>query len=531
VAAPAVGWIMYGTLMALGPLAAIATGPLNGIIADRLSARNSMVINMAIRSVLSLALPAFAWFGVLNFGTLLVSSVANGWILSSTMTTENAYIRRLAGKHQATVTVLSSVHYVGMQVLLGLILGIGAVVDKTNPLLAFLFSAVIHGLVIAPILWFTMPNDTPQAKAAGPARKLSEKARAFFGKYWTELLLVAGAVGSYAFLHSPLPIAAALFYWVLRTDTVRNLRRGAWREVAPRENEITARIAELEAAGGSREEIAALQAEAKVYQRRQFRAMLLSATQAVLTYPLQNFALPLIAVTLVGASGKALLLGRLLGAIFFGNLIANSTQTDELPGVRLPWIGQVSGQRMVQAAVLGLAAAWAWTSLAPGSIVAALATAGAAAGLMWAVRRLSQRGWIKFLGVGLAAIWLSYLVWALPGMLPFMSVQTALFLSMLIYGLFTGPSSVAFTRYQQENTRKSDLGKIFGIGSSFFNTFNSFGYGLLALAASLVTPAFPALLLPISIVYLAGGLVFWRAPKSMPGLPDSVLRQSVPPKS
>ncbi|MCX5794378.1 MAG: hypothetical protein NTY77_02630 [Elusimicrobia bacterium] len=528
VAAPAVGWALYGTLMALGPLAAIATGPLNGSLADKLSARNSMVINVAIRAVLTLALPAFSYFGILNFWTLLASSVANGWILSSTMTTENAYIRRLAGKHQASVTALSQVQYVGLQVLLGLIIGVGSFIDKGNPIAAFLISALVHGLVIVPILWFTMPNDKPEARSPGPAVKLRDAAQGFFRQYWKEALLVAASVGSYFFLRSPLPIAGALFYWVLRSKTVRDLRAGLQRERAPREDAIAARLAELEKAGGDPAEVAALKAEAKLYERRQFRTIVFGAVQAVLTYPLQNFALPLMATVLMGASGKALLLGQLTGAIFFGNLISNSSQVS-LPDIKIPFTQKkVPGQRLVQGVVLGLGAAWVGASLVPGSILAALAAAAVAAGAMWAVGHLSSRGWIKFLGVGLAAIWLPYLVWSLPGLIPFISVQTALFLTMLVYGMFTGPAMVSFSNYLQTNSRKSDLGKVFGTSSSFFNTFNSFGYGALALAAGLLNPAFPALLLPIGLAYAAGAALFWRAPKSMPGLPESALKKDPP---
>lgn len=532
VAGPAVGWAVYGTLMALGPLAAIATGPLNGSLADKLSARNSMVINVAIRALLTLALPAFSYFGVMNFGTLLLSSIANGWVLSATMTTENAYIRRLAGKHVQAVHSLSSVHYVAMQVVLGLLLGIGSFVDKANPVLPFLISAAVHGLVIVPILWFTMPNEKPPAKAGEQAEagtlkerltRTLEGAKTFAKKYWKEVALLAAGIGSYFFLHSPLPIAAALFFWVWRSDTVKDLREGKFREVAPREKEIEARLAEL-GERGDPAEIKALQAEAKLYRRRQFVSILYSGLQAVLTYPLQNFALPLIAVALVGTAGKALLLGKLTGAVFFGNLISNSSQA-KLPDVTLPLVGKVPAKRLVQAGVLALAAAWVFTGLVPGSLLAAAAAPALVAGLMALASRLSHRGWIKFLGLGLLAIWLPYFVWTMPALLPFLTVQNALFLTMLVYGMFTGPAALSFSLYQQENTNKGDLGKVFGVSSSFFNTFNSFGYGALSLAAGLLSTAFPTLLLPIGIVYAVAALIFWNAPKRMPGLPGKAFEE------
>ncbi|HAM34858.1 MAG TPA: hypothetical protein DEB40_04640 [Elusimicrobia bacterium] len=515
---------LLGTLLALGPLAGILGGPLSGIIADRLSVRNSMVINMVLRSVLSLVLPAFAWLGILNFWTLLIAGVANGFMLSSFATTDGATLRRLAGSLKETFTAFSSLHYVGIQVLFGLVLGIGAIVDNFNPLMPFLLSALVNGLINVALLWFFMPNDPPQA-VNKPSFNLLGKAYGWLGKYWKELLIVAGAVASYVIVQSPLPIAAAFFYWVLRTDTARNLRAGVYREVSPREKEIAERLAELEKSGGSEAEIRGLKAEAKKYQHRQFVTLFFHAVQAVLTFPLQNYALPLMALALVGATGKALLLGQLLGAIFFGNLVSVASRI-RLPEIKLPFIrGKVAGQRIVQAGVLVLAAALVFVILVPGSFLAAAAAVAVAAGLMWATGHISNRDWIKFLGLGLAGIWLPYLAWTMPAFAAIMSVKTALFLSLLLYGMFTGPATVSFNAYLQANTPKEDMGKVYGVGSSFFNTFNSFGYGLLALAAGQFALGFPALLLPICIAFTIGGLLFWLAPRHMPGLPDSVLKK------
>lgn len=517
VAAPAVGWATFGTLMALGPLAAIITGPLNGALADKFSARTSMTINMAIRAVLAMALPAFAYFGVLNFWTLLIASIANGWALSATMTTETAYVRRIAGKHQNAVQALISVNFVALQVVLGLLVGIGSYIDSWAPTTPFLISAVAHAAIAAPLMWFTMPSDKPMGNAnAKPVDKapLSERAGTFAKKYWKEALITAAAIGSYGFFHSALPIAAALFYWVLNTDTVKALRAGDYREVSPREREIEAALKTAEGPAAE-----ALKKESGVWKGRQFKTVLYSAGQAVMTYPFQNFALPLIAVLLVGTAGKGLLLGKLLGAMYFGNLIANSSQAN-LPEIKLPLVGRIPGQRIVQGLVLGLAASWVYTGLVPGSLLAAAAAVGVAAGLMWLSGRITNRGWIKALGLGLAGIALPAAVWAFPGLIPFLDVQTALFLAMLNYGLFVGPSAVSLGIYQQGNTNKAHLGKVFGTGSSFFNTFNSLGYGLLALAASAFTPAFPAMFVPMLGLYALGGYLFFRAPKNLPGLPE-----------
>lgn len=525
-AAPAVGWVVFGTLMALGPLAAIATGPLNGAMADKLSARAAMTINMVIRAVLALALPAFAYFGMLNFWTLLIAGVANGWALSSTMTTEVAYVRRLAGKHQNSVQALIAMNFVAMQVILGLLLGVGSFIDSWNPITPFLISAAIHGLIAVPLMLFTMPGDKPVPPAAtGPVKAkvpFSQRVSDFAKKYWKEAALTAAAIASFSFLHSALPIAAALFYWVFQTDTVKALRAGGYREVSPREREIEAALKD---GGKDAAETAALQKEAKTWKSRQFMTVLYSAGQAVMTYPFQNFALPLIATLLMGTAGKGLLLGQLLGAMYFGNLIANSSQAN-LPEIRLPLLGRIPGAHIIKALVLGMAAAWVYTGLVPGSILAAAAAVAIAAGLMWFSSKVTNRGWIRMLGLGLASLILPATVWFFPALIPFMSVQTALTISMLAYGLFVGPSAVSLGIYQQNATNKADLGKVFGTGSSFFNTFTSLGYGLLALAAGAFTPAFPMMFLPIGALYLIGGWYFWTAPKRLPGLPDTSFKKS-----
>ena len=526
IAGPAVGWATFGTLMALGPLAAIATGPLNGALADKFSARTSMTLNMAIRAILALALPAFSYFGILNFWTLLLASIANGWALSASMTTEGAYVRRLAGKHQNSVQALVSINFVVLQVLLGLLIGVGSLIDSWNPVTPFLISAAVHAFIIVPLMFLTMPADKPAPAAQGAPRTLDRTlaaAKGFVRRYWKEMLLTAAAVASYPFIHSALPIAVAFFTWVLRSGTVKALRAGDYREVSPREKEVAAELQGRE--GQDDAETRALRSEAKAWKGRQFKTILFSAGQAVMTYPFQNFALPLIAVILVGAAGKGLILGQFLGAMYFGNLIANSSQA-KLPDLRLPLLGRLPGQRIVQGGVLAMAAAWLYTGLVPGSLLAAAAAVAAAAAMMWFAGKVTHRGWIRMLGLGLAALTLPASVWFFPGLLPFLNVKTAMMLAMLAYGFFVGPSAVSLGIYQQNNTDKKHLGKVFGSGSSFFNTFNSLGYGLLSLAAGAFSPAFPALFVPLGLAYLLGGWLFHRAPARLPGLPESSFKKA-----
>lgn len=490
---PAVGVAGYGALMALGPLAAIATGPLNGLIADRMSARNGLVLMAAMRAVMALALPLFALFGVLNFGTLLLAAVANGWLLSSLMITEGTYILRLAGaKNVPMVNGLAAINYLSIQVILGLILGVGQYVDHFNLMIPFYISAAVHIAFVIPIIWKTIPNIRPAAASAvkaavsftAAARAGGEDLKAFLAKYWKEAALFAASVGAYFIWHSALPISGALMLWISRSDGFK-----------------------------------------AVWTQKPLRwAMLLSALSASLVYPLQYLALPLMALTLGGAAGKGLILGQLLGAYFFGQLVANAGQlsasngTTKMPDIKIPFTGKVLAfERLVQGVVLGLAAIWAGVSLFPGSLVAAAAAAAIGAALLYGSSKLSARGWIKFYGIGLAAMLLPFAFWG---------SMLALFASLVLLGMFAGPSAVALTSYFQINAKKSDLGAAIGVNGSTFNAAVSFGYGLMSLIAGLFTPAFPAALGAISLIFIAAGAVFFIAPKLLPGLPESSVNKT-----
>ena len=580
-AVPAVGWAGYGALMALGPLAAIATGPLNGLLVDRLSARNAMALNTLIRVVLNLALPLFTLAGILNFWTLLIASFANGWLLSSVMTTEGAYVKKLAGpKYVGAVNGLTWMNYLGIQVALGLIVGVGSLIDQWDPNIAFYLSAAAHAVLVLPIVWFTMPRTAPKPSGLG-ARSPSTKnflssrydsAVSFVKKYWKEALLLAASAALYAYsapliaflgtavsvpaavaglLKSTLPIAGALLYWVSRTEGFRDLWNGTGREPSEEEKALERRIhehqadivmmeAELKrlesekAAGWEEEarrlgsEIASKQAESRGLSGELHRsrtrlrsAMLFIALSALLLYPLQYFSLPLIAEVLVGKVGKGLLLGNLLGSLFFGNLIANSAQA-RLPDIRLPLIGRVPIQRFIQAGVTLMAGVWVFTRLMPGSLLAAGAASLGAAALIALAGRLTNRVWIKLFGAGFAAIWLPAAVWAFPTLLPFLSVPAAMMISLLAIGMFYGPAFVALTSYFQANAKQGNMGRLIGAQGSFFNSAVSLGYGLISMAAALMSPALPSLLAVIGAAAAIGGVAFWFAPRYLPGLPATM---------
>ncbi|MDD5657562.1 MAG: hypothetical protein PHF00_09955 [Elusimicrobia bacterium] len=626
-AVPIVGWGSYGVLMSLGTAAGIATGPLNGLIADRLSARNAMALNTILRVLLSLLLPAAAAFGVLNFGTLLAASFANGWLLSSIMTTESAYVKRLAGAENVlTVNNLIWINYLAVQVLLSLLLGIGSVVDKWDPIFAFTLNAIVNAAVVFPIIWFTMPSLSPAPKAllfmeariakleaglagskgeakaalleeiaaarralaarerelkasvegnrravaensarlaeletqspAGPrarwerwselsflradsairARATAQaemelgrrtatfkdrlaEAGAFLKKNWASGLVFAAGVGACLLWNTTMPIIGALTFWITTTDGFKVLWHGRGSEVSPREKELAEQIEAARRAGRPVDRV--VQAEYGTWKNRMLRAMLLLALVAIMMFPLQYLAIPKIATLLVGEPAKALVTGQLLGALFFGNLISTSAKA-RLPEKRLPLVGKVPAERLVQFGVAVLGAVWAATGLFPGSMLAGAAAAMVIFGLISLSRRLSNRAWVKFVGVGFSAVWLPYLVWG-TSLLPFVPVQLALMLSLLAIGMAFGPAYSYLMGYFYGNAAKDKSGAMGGVQGSLYNAAISAGYGLLSLAAALMNPAYPALLAGLGLFYLLAGFVFWRAPKALPGIPPTLL--------
>jgi hypothetical protein len=278
---------------------------------------------------------------------------------------------------------------------------------------------------------------------------------------------------------SPLWIAAALVFWISRTDTFK-----------------------------------AVMATPKIRN-----ALLLSALAGGLIYPFQNLAMPLIAASL---GAKALIYGQLLGSFFFGQLLSNASMA-RLPEVRIPFINKTVGaERILQAGVLTLAAVWAGVRLFPGSLLAIAATVAVGAALIAVTSRLTNRGWIKFFGVGLLAAVGVALSWGFyPG----------IFASVMLLGLFVGPFVSAINTYISGNSDPKMVSQTFGVSSSLFNAMTSFGYGLMAATTKAYgNPAFPGALTPIIALYIAAGILFFFAPRWLPGLPEKSLRPAEPKK-
>jgi len=444
--------------------------------------------------VQTLALPLLATFGLLNFWTLLAMSIANGWQLSLLMTSENAYLRRLAGKnHLGNLNALNAVNYLALQVFLTLILGVGGWIDKLGLMTPYWATTIILPLVVCPIVWFmipkTIPGETVAVKAKGPALPLGErlktvaiKIKNFAKKYWAQIGVLGAAGVVYHVFNTTLPMSGALLWWVSRTDGFK-----------------------------------------AVWNQKNMRAtMLLSALAFGLIFPFQYMALPLMAGVLGGVAGKAAILSQLLGALFFGQLAANASQAN-LPAVRIPFTSKkVKAERLVQGLVLVLGAAWSLLRLFPGNWLAAGASIAIGSALMYGASKFTDKGWVKFLGIGLAAA--SILPLVFWGSLP------VIFAGMLGLGLFAGPVQVALNTYFGKNARSASIGNAFGVSSSLNNSATSFGYGLLTALVGMFSPVFPHALGPIAIAFaVIGAIFFFLGPKLLPGLAETVFRHKAAP--
>lgn len=529
-------WGLYGALMAIGPMAAIATGPLNGVIADRFSARSAMVLNMGIRSVLSFYMPVMAMLGMLNFGTLLVGSIANGWMLSSVMIVESTYIKRLAGnKHVGTVNSLFWINYLFIQVVMGLILGLGSVIDTWNPMLPFTLSGIVH-LLVLPILWKWMPSIAPPAKAK--AKKAAGAFLRALKAHWFPALVLGASIALYmamtplilpaalapllgglhpfltgilpawatGMIGSTIPIALALVYWVARSKSFKDLWTGEYTEKMDGVSDAASRT-------------------------RTRRSMMLIALTALVMYPLQYYGFPQIAAALVGSSAKGLLMGQFLGALFFGNLIGTAANLN-LPKFKLPLVGkEVDGGAFVRSLVMGAGAIWlAQEGFALGGVLGAALGLAAGTFLPWLAMKLASRiefmGWVKAFGAGFGTILIPSAMWMMG--LPAEVVKIGFLGSILLIGLVNGPSFISIKSYFERSLTKENNGKGIGVQGSFFNANISIGYGLLAVLAGLM--GFPAVLIPLGIFFLAaGGLLFFTS-KILPNFPGRFLKPKQEPK-
>jgi hypothetical protein len=483
IAIGAVGLASFGTLSALGGLVAVAAGPLTGRIAAKMSPRAGMALNALLRAVFLLNLPLFMAFGAVNFGTLLFGAIANAWVLSSTMTMEGAYVPKMFGiKNVRTMGGLLMVNYFGLQIIFGLILGIGKLVDGHNLMIPFYIASAVNAAVI-PLLWWTLPKGekaSPSAASAAPSESKPSPLKAvagFFKTYWKEAALFLGSFATFPLWHSAIPVALALTYWITRTPVFLKIKS----------------------------------------DKPLLGALGLVALGAFVLYGLQVFALPAMAGAIAGKA-SSLLLGQMMGALFLGQMVSSSSML-QLPVFRVPFLGRVPAQNLVKGLVLSMVAAFSLTGLFPGSILAALAVTGVAGAMMWFAHKLTDKGWISLAGVGLSTVAIPAILWGTGAIVP------ALLAALAMFGYFYGPASVAVTAYIQKRAPAGMIPQVMGIYGSLLNAGISLGIGTFALLSTLLTPQFPALLWALFAVAVGAAAAFYFGSKKLPGLPQDSFHQ------
>ncbi len=568
IAVPVVGWTGYGVMMSLSPMAGIAASKIMGKAVKNMSARNAMALNTLLRVGSLMLLPTFWFFGVVNVGTILLGALAEGWLLSSMMMTEGSFIKVLfPAKQLGNINGALFQMFPAVQVILGLFLGIGHFADMINPFMVFAGAAAINLLVVLPIVWKMIPNvmlsDAPAAAKAALV-PFKTKALAFLKDNAKPLLALAVAIGlfaamtfwapiatlpflvAHAGLKTSLPITAALVYWISRSAAFKGLVKGRTSEASAEEKALVEKRgtlaseiadlrrggADIASVGAKEDELAAVSSELATHQGRQWKSIKMMALGTAMYYPLYLIAAPHVAEILAGPQHKGAMIGQFLGALFFGSWISTAART-KFPDIKIPFTGgkkTIGAHRLVQALVAALAGAWVFTKIVPGSALAAAAAVAIVAGLMALSARITDKGWIKFAGLGFATVWLPFVVWMWPLAIPFLTVQTAMFISLIAAGLFNGPSFVSLIIYLQRNTARSESSEVTGIQGSLFNASISAAYALITIISGFLNPAYPMVLAAIGLINVLIGMKFWNADKSLPGLPKTFFTPKAPKK-
>lgn len=481
-AIPAVGLAQFLALMALGGLASVVLAPLTSIFAKKLSSRSAVIANTALRT----ALQVFVVLATLDFGSLLLAAIANGWLLASIVATDGILLNRMS-KNFPRDNRLAWMNYLVAQVGMGMLgfaafqsgaqwvigaLGLAAFMPANALLLPFLVAAVVNVAVIIPISLLLPGNDATPAPAE-PKKPLLERAKAlakdagaFFGKYVEHIALVGGAVA--AFFVNPaltvIPAAVGMLLWLRRTPNYGDFKAA-----------------------------------------KLLKPVLLAAIGAAIFITLQGAILPWAAGVVAGAAGKAQLFSQLLGAMFMGQLISNAA-AGGLPRLRVgSWVDVDSGL-LLKAAVIALSGVWSAVMLFPGSWGLAAAISAGALALTWLSGKLKGDQWVRALVVGMGAMALLPLL--IPG-------PAGLLLGALTFGLFYGPASVALGNAffgGIPNGRREDM---VGVQSAIINAAISIGFGAFDLLTK-TSPSFAGVFTALSAVYLAVGALFFAAWGGLP---------------
>ncbi len=471
-----VGHQGYADLMSLGALAGILLSSVSGVIAQRFSQRNAFAINNVVRLITALALPALVATGTAGFWPLLAVALVTSWNVSSSLIAEDKILPALAGgdaKRLSALNAAANLNFIGLNVALGLFLSAGRWIDALTahlgllPGLSAVFAAnaalAAAGLAVQ---WFTLPN----VRVAGPAAAApSAQAEPQASGRGRDALIWGGLLG-----------AGAALYAVLHS-------------VAPQ-------FATLPLVGAS---LLGLAATSEGFKRLWKNSVLrsgavLGALYALVVFPVQSILVPFASRDL---NGGGLLQGRLQGALFFGQMLATSALL-RLPG---RW------NAAVRAGTLGTLGAWLAFSLFPHNLIAAAAGTALALAFDAAARKLTDRGWMRFAFVGLAAL-------ALP--LAFWGSVPAFLLSLALVGLVSVPNKIAIDTIMQGAARAdaAHTGQILGARSALSSIAAAFGYAAFGALAGAFHPAFPAALWPMAGMFLVVGALLWAAPRKLGAL-------------
>jgi hydroxymethylpyrimidine pyrophosphatase-like HAD family hydrolase/predicted nucleotidyltransferase len=465
----------YTDLMSLGAVAAILLAPLSGVIADRLSFRNTFTLNNVVRIAVVLGVPTLILLHAATFWPLLAVSIFSSWNVASTLVTEGKLMPMLAGSDPKRLSVLNAaanMNFIGLNVLMGTFLLSGRWVDKLATTfgmmhglsMVFLVSAGLAGAA-AVIQWLTIPNvavkkNAAAAPAADPAQSRRNAAK------WAGALAVGGAL--FAWLHPIFPqfaalplVGAALAGLLMTSDALRRL----WKNSTLR------------------------------------TGSLLAMAYAFVVYPVGFILIPFAARDL---NGGAALQGQLQGSLFFGQLLAGSTML-KLPG---RW------NSIIRYTVLGAMGAWLGAYLFPSSLALAAVGMAVAAVLYGISARLTDRGWLRYSFIGLSALALPLAFW---GNIP------ALLLGILIVGLVNAPNKITIDTVVQREAKldSAHTGPLLGVSSALASIAAAFGYASFGAITSAFHPAFPTALWPMLGMFGGiGALLFmasrWLGPKIAP---------------
>jgi hypothetical protein len=144
--------------------------------------------------------------------------------------------------------------------------------------------------------------------------------------------------------------------------------------------------------------------------------------------------------------------------------------------------------------------------------------AGAAAGVLSSgLSRLSQKGWIQGIGLGLAFVALPYLHWGLVPMLA----------SVTMIGLFYAPIYVMINSRFQTIATKEKAGRggaLLGLNGALMNSTVALAYAIIGGGLKMMQPALPNGLLPLGLFFALAAALFVLAPKFLPNMPDSIFK-------